>query len=443
MDARTSLARTNIFWSFGLKAWSGLVYLLIVPLTLSCLGEYKNGVWLTISGLLVWIDNMDIGLGNGLRNKLAAHLAHDEWDEARSTVSSTLLMLVLVIVPISVVLLTLIATMDVYGFFNVEPTLVEDLRPALYVATSLVCTTFIFKFLGNFYMGLQLPAVNTALVVGGQTLALIATYAVYLSGQQSLPLIALANTGAPLLVYLAAYPYTFYNKYPKLRPAIDCFRRSIVKELFDIGIKFFLIQIAGAVIFFTSNLLISKIFNPVLVTPYQIAYRYFSLVLMVFAIVCTPFWAASTDAYERGDLEWIRLSHRRMTRMLLLFALLTVAMILVSPMVYHIWIDLWMGQHVEVPFSLSVCMGIYIFELVWSMSYSYFLNGIGKLHLQIVMTMAAAVAFIPLTYIATHCWHSPMALYIVLIFINLPGLIVNGMQLHRILSQTATGIWNK
>ena len=89
VNQRTLLILKNIVASAVVKGWSALVVLLMVPLTLKMLGAYSNGVWLTISGILIWIDFMDIGLGNGLRNKLAAYLAHDEVQCARSLVSST------------------------------------------------------------------------------------------------------------------------------------------------------------------------------------------------------------------------------------------------------------------------------------------------------------------------------------------------------------------
>lgn len=77
-DKRTKLLVRNVIASFFIKGWAACVTLMMVPLTLKCLGVYQNGVWLTISSLLVWVDHMDIGLGNGLRNKLALHMAHQE-----------------------------------------------------------------------------------------------------------------------------------------------------------------------------------------------------------------------------------------------------------------------------------------------------------------------------------------------------------------------------
>ena len=47
-DSRTSLLKKNIFFSFVLKGWAGLVQVLLVPFTLFCLGNYENGIWMTI-----------------------------------------------------------------------------------------------------------------------------------------------------------------------------------------------------------------------------------------------------------------------------------------------------------------------------------------------------------------------------------------------------------
>ena len=69
-DERSVLVKKNIAGSLIIKGWSCVIQLLLVPLTLKCLSPYEYGVWLTINSILIWIDSFDIGLGNGLRNKL-------------------------------------------------------------------------------------------------------------------------------------------------------------------------------------------------------------------------------------------------------------------------------------------------------------------------------------------------------------------------------------
>lgn len=82
-NARSKKVIQNILASFFIKGWSGVMQLLLVPLTLACLSNYEYGVWMTISTMLVWIESMDIGLGNGMRNMLATYRA-EGYDEKRS-----------------------------------------------------------------------------------------------------------------------------------------------------------------------------------------------------------------------------------------------------------------------------------------------------------------------------------------------------------------------
>lgn len=438
-STRSSLLQKNILASFIIKGWSAVIVLLMVPATLHCLGEYKNGIWLTISSLLLWIDNMDIGLGNGLRNKIAEYMAHGERERTRSLVSSTFALLSCIIIPVMLVLLLLIAVGDPYQVFNAAPTKVPHLDQVLMVTVILVCTSFVFKLIGNFYMGLQLPAVSNLLIALGQTLALIGTYIVLWSGSHSLMFIALVNTVSPLLVYLLAYPYTFFYKYPQLRPSFRLIDFKEAKAVINMGVQFFIMQISSVVLFMTSNILISNLFSPEMVTPYQITYRYFSILLVVFTVICMPFWNATTDAYQRNDMEWIRQAASKLRLMTIGILLCLIVMVALSDIVYAIWID----RQTVIDIRMSIVMAAYIFILIYSMRYSYFINGIGTLRLQLIFTATAAIVFIPLAYLATWWTHDIIWFMVVMCLVNIPGLIVNRIQFYKLINGKAKGIWNK
>ena len=435
---RSSLLQKNILASFLIKGWSAFIVLLMVPATLNCLGEYKNGIWLTISSMLLWIDNMDIGLGNGLRNKVAEYMAHEEHERTRSLISSTFAMLTCIIIPVMLVLMLLIVVGDPYQVFNATPDKAPHLDQVLMVTVILVCTSFVFKLIGNFYMGIQLPAVSNLLIALGQTLALIGTYIVLWSGSHSIMHIALVNTAAPLFVYLLAFPYTFFYKYPHLRPSYRLIDFKEAKAVINMGVQFFIMQISGVILFMTSNLLISNLFSPELVTPYQITYRYFSIMLVIFTVICMPFWNATTDAYERGDMDWIRKATRKLRLMTIgIMACITI-MVILSPWVYATWIG-----DIFIDVKMSIVMAVYIFILIYSLRYSYFINGIGKLRLQLIFTTTAAILFIPLAYLTTLWSHNIIWFMVVMCLVNIPGLIVNRIQFSKLIKGQATGIWNK
>ena len=190
---RSRLLYKNIVASIGIKGYAAIISLMLVPLTLNCLGTLKNGVWLTISSILLWIDQMDIGLGNGLRNRLAIHIAHEEIKEARQTISSTIAMLACIVFPLLIALLVITWNADIYGFLNILPEEIPELRIAIVYAIIFVCLTFVMKFIGNFYMGMQLPAVSNLLVALAQTVVLVATWILYVNGKATFLSIAIAT----------------------------------------------------------------------------------------------------------------------------------------------------------------------------------------------------------------------------------------------------------
>ena len=114
-------------------------------------------------------------------------------------------------------------------------------------------------------------------------------------------------------------------------------------------------------------------------------------------------------------------------------------MIIVSDFVYAKWI----GQDFAIDKKMSIAVAIYIFILIYSMRYSYFINGIGKLCLQLIFTASAAILFIPLAYIVVKFTNDIVWFIAVMCIVNIPGLIINRVQFNKLINGHATGIWNK
>lgn len=435
---RSQLLKKNILFSFVIKGWAGIVQILLVPITIHCLGNYINGIWMVISSVLIWIDSLDIGLGNGLRNKLSERIALRDSRGAKEYVSTTFFTLIGIIIPAIVLILLACTNIDLYKLLNVDPRIIPNLTAVICLSVVLVGNTFIFKFLGNVYLALQLPAVNNALVTLGQTVTLLAVFIQQVFHIHSLTWVAIAYTGGPLLTYLIAYPVTFHWKYKELSPSWRFFKKNKIKELFSLGIKFFVLQIAGIVLFASTNILISRLFSPELVTPYQVTYRYYSFIVMLFTIIAIPFWSATTDAYAKHDVKWIRSSVRKLNLIVLSMLLIIIVMTLVSPFVYNIWV----GSGVKTNMMLSSIMGAYIFVIVFSLSYSYILNGIGALNLQLISTVMAALLYLPLAWLlAKRSGINGIAL--ALVIVNIPGAILNRIQYKKIISGKASAFWTK
>ena len=243
---------------------------------------------------------------------------------------------------------------------------------------------------------------------------------------------------APLIVYLIAYPITFKKVYPYLSPSIKCFQKSYLKDLFNIGIQFFLLQLSAILLFSFANLLIAHMFGPENVTPYNIAYRYFSVVLMGMNLIMAPIWSATTDAYEKGDLDWIKKAKIKTRQVLIIVTIGIVIMVGISEWVYRLWV----GSKVHIPFILSASIGFYVCIIIWSMSYSSFLNGLGKLRLQTINTVIIAILFIPICGVLGKLY-GVQGIVIGMCIPNLSGLILNKIQFNKLIENKASGIWIK
>ena len=437
-DHRTALIKKNIAGSLLIKGWSCIVQFLIVPLSLQCLTKYEYGIWLTINSLLMGIDAIDVGLGNGLRNRLAEAMALDNREKARQQVSTTFFMLVMIMLPLIILFVVSMQFVDCNALMNVSPELVPNIRGILVASVAIMGSTFIFKFIGNMYMGLQLPAINNLLVVLGQTVSLGVLFVLSLLGHSSLMTVAVAFTASPLLVYLIAYPVSFLGKYSILAPSFRFFDMESLRSLFGLGMKFFVIQVSGLMLFMSSNVIISHVMNPAEVTTYQIAYRYFSILYMLFAIIASPLWSATTDAYTKGDWDWIRRAMRKMNMLLVVSVAFVMLMIVVAPLFYHLWI----GDKVEVELSLNIMMAIYSYMLVVSNSYSYILMGIGKIRMILIVTVSEMIIFVPIEYFACK-YVGTTGLLTSLILSTAICAILNNMQLKYLSLGKAKGICNR
>ena len=437
-DKRSLKAKKNIIASFFIKGVGILTHLLLVPITLNYLNAYEYGIWLALNSILMWINTFDIGLGNGLRNKLSEALAQNKKEIARAYVSTTFFTLILIMLAIFSLFYLFSNVVDWYDILNVEEQKVRNLNEIVIISFALFCITFVFKFIGNVYFALQLPSITNLLTLLGQVLALVVIYGLTLFTEGNLLYVAIAYSLSPALIYILAYPITFLLKYKHLSPSFSLVKKEYLKSLIGLGFQFLFLQLGGLILFASSNIIITQLFGPEEVTPYNIAYRYFTVVPMLFTIIITPMWSAATEAYAQRDIEWIKKSMYKIQQILFLVAFGVILMIVLSQWVYKIWV----GDEVQIPFTLSILMGVYVFVITWSLSYSSFLNGLGKLRIQIYNTVTVAVLFIPISLFFGN-YLSITGVVLSMLLVNLSGAVLNTIQFNKIVNLKAKGFWAK
>lgn len=436
-DRRTLLMKKNILASFLLKGCSIIVSFMLVPMTLGYLNPYEYGIWLTLSSVLSWIYLLDIGLGNGLRNKLAEARANGDMKLGKVYVSTTFFFMAVIIVGFYILFLICHHFLDWYIILNVDPSKVSNLNSIVVIVMAFFCLSFVFRMIGNVFMAYQLPAINDLLSFVGSIFSLIIIFILTKTTTGSLLDVAMTFSAVPALVYALAIPLTFL-RFKEIAPSFKAIKVRYFNSLISVGFQFMLIQIACLIIFMTSNIIISNLFGPQEVTPFNIANKLFTILTMTFTIIVTPYWSAITEAYTKGEMEWIRHNVKRLRYIWILLTIVGFILVIMSPLIYHVWI----GDSVNIPFSLSLLCCLYAVIQNWNNIYSYSINGIGVLRLSILCAVFQAFIYIPLTLYmgSTFGLNGIVASLCLTLLISS---IIAPIQFNKIINQHAKGIWMK
>lgn len=397
-DRRTQRVNRNISYSLIIKGFGILISLILVPLTLGYLTPYEYGIWITLNSILTWINYFDIGLGNGLRNKLTEALAIKDYKMAQTYVSTALILLFFIALILYGLFLILSSFVSWYDILNVESS-VHDLDAIVLIVMFCLCICFALRIIGTIFLSYQDTWMNDFLTFAGSFLSFVWIYILTCTSEGSLMKVAIAFSLSPVIVYLIAFPITFFKFHKEIKPSIKAVKLKYANSLVGLGIQFFSLQLSGLVIFATSNFIISKLFSPAEVTPYNIAFKYCNLIVMSFSIIISPLWSAITDAYVRKDVRWIVLNMNKMVKIWCFCSLSLLLMVLISQPVFHFWI----GNEVLISYSLCLSLAIYSSTYMWSILFAAYSNGTGTLKVQMLTMSVAAILFIPIAiFIAKH-----------------------------------------
>lgn len=434
---RTRLAVKNIAVSATLKGCSILVSFFLVPLTLGYLNSYEYGIWLTLSSVLAWIYIFDIGIGNGLRNKLTEALAKDNYEEGKIYVSTAFAALGLLVIGFYAIYLIVSPLLNWYGILNVETSIVPHLDQIVAIVFLFICVGFVFRLVGIIFQAHQLPAFNDLFNFIGSLFSLLIIFILTKTTTGSLSKVAYTYSGVPVLVYMISVPFTFW-KFRKVAPSFRYVKFSYFKGLTSLGLKFMIIQIAALVLYMTSNIIISNRFGPEEVTPYNIAYKYFNIITMGFAILLSPFWSAVTDAITRDDYEWVRITVKRLLWIWLAAAAFAILMLMFSGVFYQFWI----GDKVTVSFSLSFWCMIYVVSTSFIQVFVNVINGFGRVKIQLYIGVFQAIIYIPLALWFGKLWGVSGIISALSIVCGI-GILWAPLQCYMLTNRIAKGIWNK
>jgi O-antigen/teichoic acid export membrane protein len=438
IDGRDRNILKNVFLSFSYKGLSILLTLAIIPLSINYLDTERYGVWLTLSSVLTWINLMDIGLGNGLRNKLVKALSNGDQVEARKLTSTTYALVALMMVVVISVFLIALPFMDLNAVFNIHTVEREELSWVVFTAFLAFCLLFVLKPLTAVIMATQNAALDNLILLFGNLLSIgsVAALVYGTDGHGSLLSLVLVFSLAPVVAYVLGSLYIYKLLYPFLMPSLAFFDRAQIRALGGTSIQFFIIQISATIVLTSNNIILSQLFGNDQVTRYNVIFRYFSVITIIQTIVLTPIWSAVTEAHQKGDFAWIRSAINKLMRNAALLSIITIIQVIAASWV----MEKWLGNKFEIDSGIVFAVALYTILITFSSTFSYVINGLGTIRLQTCTSVLTTLFSIPLSiYLAGEFGPAGVILAnCIWLMLWLPLRIT---QFHKIVKQKATGIW--
>lgn len=439
-NERTFLLKKNIKISFIFQAINMIYQFSLVPIILNYLKVDLFGVWITLSSFFLWFTFFDFGLGNSLKNKLGECILRKDYNLAKVYVSTSYAILVFISIILACIFVPLYFHVDWNKVFNSSIGLTKELTSLVLCAFVFLSLKFIFDLINVIFSANQESSYINYFSFLSNTISFFSVLLITKVSSKSLLLLGLCVIIPTVIVPLIGGFYYFKKRYTEIKPSLKFIDFSKARPLFGLSLYFFISQVMTFVIYSTDSMVILQLFGPSEVTSYNIAFKYFSIISILFGIISVPLWSSFTHAYSNREFDWISNTIKKFVKIWLILILVVLLMIFLSNDVY----SFWLGVNVVIPKSLTVLMGIFVIENSWIIIYTYFIGGIAKMKLITIIHVLAGLINIPLSIYLAKCFDLGVnGVILSTIICLLPQSIIIPIQYKKIINNRAKGIWSQ
>lgn len=430
-NERSIKAKKNILGMLFIKGGNILVGLLLVPLTLNYVDSETYGIWLALSSMIAWISFFDIGINNGLKNKLTIALAQKNYELGQKYVSTTYAILSLIFIPLMIILLGIAPLIDWKALLNLPDIPINELLISVCIVITYFCINFILSTINVVILAEQRPADAALRTFIQQVVSLIIIYILTLTTHGNLTILCLAFCFSPLLVVSLFNITLFKGRFKKISPKIQAIDFKVAPDLMKLGIQFFIIQVAGVIQYQMINFFILRFYGANEVTSYNISFKYFNILTMIWTIFTTPLWAAVADAIAKNEWDWIQNIQKKYLKAFLFIIITGLIMLLLSKHIYLFWI----GDKIEISYHLSFWIMLYNLIMMFGSIFVSIINGSGQLKVQTYASIISPFIFLGSCGIFINIDFPLYGIVIAAILSNFNGLILAPIQCHQMLNK--------
>lgn len=352
----------NLFFKFSLL----LINFALIRISLQILDKSYYGIWITIFSTVSALSFLDIGIGNGLRNKLSEAFAKKEYEKARVYISTTYFYLSFIMVILLCIISLLIYVIKIGEMLKISNIPENQLKLIVVVSLIGIGILLVLKLLDTIYIANNNTYKGSFIYLISQIIIFIVLYCFKYLFKNSLLKFSIIFSLIPILIYSLYTLIAFNREFKCLSPSVTFFNKHSIKDIMTISVKFFLIQLSGIFLFSIDNILITNLLGSDKVTEYNVAYKYFNLLNVLFNLVLLPSYTMFTYAFSQRDFKWIQRFVKKLLIILSIIFLIGLLLLIFSKFLFSIWL----GNLYKVNFTLNILMFFYFILLSFAGIYN-------------------------------------------------------------------------
>lgn len=398
-DKDSRIVAFNMLGNGICKPLSMIVSYIYVPIVMHYLGVEKYGVWATILSILSWISYFDIGIGNGLRNRLTEAIASEKKERGKSLIASAYAIIAIIMIVAALVFIFVAQLIDWHEVFGIGET-DENFTHIVCVSVAFVASNFVLSICKNVLYALQKAAFVSVMELCTQLLNLCGLIIVSHFTRGNLFLMSCVY-GMSMIIVNVVTSIILFSRRKDIRPNISSVDIKTGIELTSLGMQFFIIQICALVLFTTDNLIISSLYGAIDVTPYTTVNKLFNVISHAFTALLAPIWSSVTKAKTQSNFIWLNKLINKLNLMMVPFFCGTVLLALVFKPLAGWWLKIELNyEH-----GLIALGALYCILTMWCNTYAYIANGLELMKMSMIVAVVQAVVNIPLSLYFAQVWN--------------------------------------
>jgi hypothetical protein len=236
---RTQKANLNTILSLLFRGGSILLSFILVPLTISYIKPDVYGVWLTLSSLVGCIAMLDIGIANGLKNKLSESLAVNNYSQGKIYVSTAYIIIGMIAIGLICIYLVFYKFVNWQSVFN-SPFIPENtLRDTVSIVAILFLLKFVVDIINVVSAAFQMVAVSSFLLFLSNLGVTLSFWVLTKTTVDNIILLSICLSLIPLLISVIASLILFNTSFKCIKPSLEKVNFGSSKGILSLGWQFF------------------------------------------------------------------------------------------------------------------------------------------------------------------------------------------------------------